>query len=225
MKGHTSRISCITYSPNGQILAGGGSDGTIRQWVAATGEPFGPVIRGIRIDVRNFAYTHNGEFLASVCCGSRTISQYDANTGELFGSILEGHTGFVTRVCYSPDGKYLASSDTNHTVRQWVAASGEPFGPVLIGHTDSVYCIAYSPDGHRLASCGDDHRICVWEAHRPFNLLWCTRSAGNALLAVGLRMLGAVGLRADQRALLEYAGWRQEEPPSASGGTADDEEG
>jgi hypothetical protein len=25
-------------------------------------------------------------------------------------------------------------------------------------------------------------------------------------------MKGAVGLRADQRALLEYAGWRQEEP-------------
>jgi hypothetical protein len=40
-----------------------------------------------------------------------------------------------------------------------------------------------------------------------------------------LRMMkGAVGLRAEQRALLEYAGWRQEESPSISGGTADDEE-
>jgi hypothetical protein len=62
------------------------------------------------------------------------------------------------------------------------------------------------------------------------------------LLAVGLRMMrrdddegrwrrrrmmkGAVGLWADQRALLRYTGWRQEEPsPSVSGGTADDEEG
>jgi hypothetical protein len=39
-------------------------------------------------------------------------------------------------------------------------------------------------------------------------------------------MKGAVGLRADQRALLRYTGWRQVEPsPSVSGGTADDEEG
>jgi hypothetical protein len=50
------------------------------------------------------------------------------------------------------------------------------------------------------------------------------------LLTVGLRMVrmtkGAVCLRADQRALLEYAGWRQEESsPSVSGRTADDEEG
>jgi hypothetical protein len=41
-----------------------------------------------------------------------------------------------------------------------------------------------------------------------------------------LRMMkGAVGLRAGQRALLEYVGWRQEEPSlSVSGGTADDDE-
>ena len=74
-----------------------------------------------------------------------------------------------------------------------------------------VFC--YSPSGLHLASAGEDHKICVWNSgvSGDFSLIWCTRSAANPLPAHGLRLRGAVGLQADQLALLAYAGCEETE--------------
>ena len=64
-----------------------------------------------------------------------------------------------------------------------------------------------------LASAGHDHKICVWNSgvSGDFSLIWCTRSSTNPLVTYGLRLHGAVGLQADQLALLAYAGCEETE--------------
>ncbi len=220
LKGHTDSIKSITYAPNGLTLASGSWDKTIRQWDAFTGEPFGPVLEGHAKEVNSVTYSPNGQWLAS---GSYdyTIRQWDAFTGEPFGPVLEGHAKEVNSVTYSLNGLTLASSSADKTIRQWVAGTGEPFGPVLEGHTSSVTSVAYSPSGLHLVSAGGDHRVCLWNSGvtGDFSLLWSTRSGANLLVSNGLLLRGAVGLRADQLALLAYAGYT-ETPVVASASAA-----
>jgi hypothetical protein len=162
MIGHSDEVFCGAYSPDGKLVASGSDDKTIRQWVVASGEPFGPVLVGHSSWVNRVAYSPNGKLLAS---GSddETIRQWDVATGEPFGPVLVGHTSWVSSVVYSPDGKLLASGSEDETIRQWDVATGEPFGPVLVGHISWIRSVAYSPDGKLLASGSDDKTIRQWD--------------------------------------------------------------
>jgi WD40 repeat protein len=193
----------VSYSPDGLTLAGSCS-GKILQWEAATGEHIKSVNCG-----SGFCFSFSPDGLAFAIGDGFGIRQCAAATGEPLGAMLKGHTDRVTCVTYSPNGPILASSSRDKTIRLWVAATGQPHGPVLIGHSQSVSSIAYSPDGANLVS-GGDCSICMWQAHAPFHLLWRTRSAESPLCAVGLQLTGAVGLRADQIALLGYAQFSEE---------------
>jgi WD40 repeat protein len=208
MEGHNDLVTSVTYSPDGLRLASGSRDRTIRQWVAATCESFGSVLNGHTGYVSCVAYSPDGLRLAS-CSFDSTVRQWVAATGEPLEPVIKGHTLWVNCVTYSPNGLTLASGGGDGTVCQWMAATGEPFGGALQGHTSDVTSVAYSPTGLKLASCGADYRVCVWEATGSCCLLWCTRSARNPLLSVGLQIRDAVGLGADQQALLEYAGYSE----------------
>ena len=205
LEGHTNGVNSVAYSPDGKLLASGSADTTIRQWNVETGKLFGPVLEGHTEFVTKIAYSSDGKMLAS---GSRdsTMRQWVVATGESFRSV--DNTNWVCSVVYSPDGKYIAGGTGNNTIYQWVAATGATFGPMFEGHTGNVVSVVYSPDGRYLVSGSNDQSVCLWHSgvNSDFSLVWSTRSEGSLLMATGLRLTGVRGLRADQRAMLKYAG-------------------
>lgn len=46
-KGHTSWMTSITFSPNGQWMISGSGDGTIRLWIVESGKPMAFPLRGM----------------------------------------------------------------------------------------------------------------------------------------------------------------------------------
>ena len=62
---HSEAINSLAYSPDKQLLASGSEDATVRQWIAATGEPFGPVMLWHTDAVTCIAYSPDGNYLAS----------------------------------------------------------------------------------------------------------------------------------------------------------------
>jgi WD40 repeat protein len=65
LRGHTSSVYSVAFSPNDNKLASGSEDWTIRFWDADTGESVGVPLQGHTDSVHSVAFLHDGKMLAS----------------------------------------------------------------------------------------------------------------------------------------------------------------
>ncbi|KAL8299267.1 hypothetical protein RB593_009250 [Gaeumannomyces tritici] len=160
LEGHSSSVFSVAFSPDGQRLASGSDDNTVKLWDAATGACL-QTLEGHNYSVSSVAFSPDGQRLAS---GSwdETVKLWDAATGACLQT-LEGHNYSVRSVAFSPDGQRLASGSSDKTVKLWDAATGACL-TTLEGHSGWVRSVAFSPDGQRLASASGDNTVKLWDA-------------------------------------------------------------
>jgi WD40 repeat protein len=159
LTGHSNSVISVAYSPDGQTLASGSSDKTIKLWNVNTGKLL-QTLTGHSDWVWSVAYSPDGQTLAS---GSEdeTIKLWDVKTGNLLQT-LEGYY----KVAYSPDGQTLAlaSGSDDKTIKLWNVKTGKSL-QTLKGHSEVVSSVAYSPDGQTLASGSLDKTIKLWNVN------------------------------------------------------------
>ncbi|CAM1503379.1 Fc.00g081550.m01.CDS01 [Cosmosporella sp. VM-42] len=160
LEGHSDWVNSVAFSADGQRLASGSDDHTIKVWDAATGACL-QTLEGHSSSVNSVAFSADGQRLAS---GSydRTTKVWDAATGACLQT-LEGHSDWVNSVAFSADSQRLASGSDDRTIKVWDAATGVCL-QTLEGHSSWVNSVAFSADGQRLASGSYDHTIKVWDA-------------------------------------------------------------
>ena len=167
LKGHTSAIYSIAFSPDGMTVASGSDDETIKLWDVKTGK-LKATLEGHTSSVFSVAFSPDGMTIAS---GSddETIKLWDVKTGKLKAT-LEGHTDTVYSVAFSPDGTTLVSGSHDATVKLW-DVTRQPQAPkaTFSDHGAPVYSVAFSPDGSTIASGCDDNAVRLWRALSPAN--------------------------------------------------------
>jgi len=157
--GHLTRISSVTFSPDGRILASsGGFDKTVKFWKVLDGS----LIRTLEVHscVTSIAFSPDGKILSS---GSwdKTIKIWRVTDGSLI-KVIKGHNSIVISVAFSPDGQLIVSASKDRTVKLWKVSDGSLI-KTLKGHEGSVNSVAFSPDGRLIASGSDDRTLKLWK--------------------------------------------------------------
>ncbi|OJJ65575.1 hypothetical protein ASPBRDRAFT_100228, partial [Aspergillus brasiliensis CBS 101740] len=112
LEGHSGMVHSVAFSNNGQLLASGSGDCTIKLWNAATGA-LKHTLKGHSESVYSVAFSNDGQLLASSSYDS-TIKLWDTATGALKYT-LEGHSKSVDSVAFSNNGQLLASGSGDCT--------------------------------------------------------------------------------------------------------------
>jgi WD40 repeat protein/DNA-binding SARP family transcriptional activator len=193
--GYTQPILTLAFSSDGQTLASGGDDGTIRLWDVATRQPLGEPLTGHDRSVWRVAFSPatlaGGQVLASAG-QDKTIRLWDVATRQPLGEPLTGHESKVFDLAFSPDGQLLASASGDNTIRVWDVATRQPVGQPLTGHGGAVYAVAFSPNTFAargaltLVSGSQDTTIGVWDISTPHPLVKSLVPVAGSLSSVAL---------------------------------------
>ncbi|CAE6455111.1 unnamed protein product, partial [Rhizoctonia solani] len=164
-KGHTHFVFSVAFAPDGNSLASGSSDDTVRTWDAYSPSAIGEPLTGHTSSVYSVSYSPLGDIIAS---GSRdkTIRLWDTSTRRQVGQPLKAHTDIVTSVAFSPDASLIASGSEDCTVRVWDVKTRQPVSGPFEGHAYGVRSVAFTPDSARIVSGSDDNTIRVWDVER-----------------------------------------------------------
>jgi WD40 repeat protein len=189
LTGHTHAVWSVAFSSDGQSIASGSLDGTIRLWY----QPFGSChhsLKGHESGVCAVAFAprfpvmtsekaavarHDRQLLASgsqdqtICLWAVTTQApvLDAVTGSASVAVLplntlHGHTGWIRCIAFNADGTLLASGDSNGIVIVWQTVTGDRLH-TFQAHANLVLAVTFSPDDRVLASSGGDGIIKCWD--------------------------------------------------------------
>ncbi|OTA95499.1 hypothetical protein M434DRAFT_393726 [Hypoxylon sp. CO27-5] len=157
LKGHSSSVTHVVFSPDGQWLASGSQDATIKLWL---GEVEHWKLEGHSGSINHLAFSPDSQLVASAS-KDKTVKVWSLMTGAT-SYTLEGHSDDVLLVLFSPDGHLVASCSTDTTTRLWDPATGMALRK-LEGHSDAVNYIDFSPDSRYIVSCSLDTTLVLWD--------------------------------------------------------------
>ncbi len=152
-------VISMAFSPNGELLAIGDTNGEIRLWQVSDFRQI-LILEGHESWVWSISFSPNGQTLAS-SSKDNTAKLWDIPTGQCLRTLYD-HA--VQSVSISPDGQILASGHDDGPVKLWDVHTGECI-KTLSGHNRRVWSVCFNPDGRSLASGSLDGTARLWDVH------------------------------------------------------------
>lgn len=169
---HTSAVTALDASPNGEIIVSGSGDCQLKLWrVTEDEDPFAQTdrthtfaalirtIKGHKAPITRVRIAKSGKFVLSASA-DKTIRLTSLRDGRV-KKIFAGHKAVVNDIQISTDEQMLVSASADRTIRVWELRTAEEI-MCLRGHQGSVTCIALNSTCRTIFSGSLDRTVRVW---------------------------------------------------------------
>lgn len=159
IEGHTSWVASVDISPDGQYIASGSFDSTVRLWNIQNGELI-HTMTGHGGDVEAVAFSPDGKTLVSGASDFVAIL-WDVATGQVIRR-FQGHTLPIRSIAFGSQGDYIVTGSNDEQVILWDVATGDIIR-TYNRHSASVLAVAISPQGNTILSGARDGELIQWD--------------------------------------------------------------
>ena len=162
---HSSAISAVEVSKQGQILFSASLDGTVRAFDLIRYRNFRTFTSPNPVQFTCLAVDPSGEIVVAGGSGEAfELYVWSVQTGKLI-DVLSGHEGPIGGLAFSPSGEKFVSASWDGTARIWDiygrSTSVEPFNL-----TSDGLAVAYRPDGQEVAVSTLNGQIIFWNVQQ-----------------------------------------------------------
>jgi WD40 repeat protein len=147
LAGHTAEVLSLDFSPDGNLIASGSIDNTMRIWDVREARLL-RTMHGHPFPILTLKFAPNGSFI--ITGSTDSIGRvWRVSNGNLIGT-LEGHAGWLNSLDISSDGGLIATSADDYTVRLWRFLDAKLVQTIDEGMS-IVSEVTFTPDGNQLA--------------------------------------------------------------------------
>ena len=216
---HPSPVLSGVYSPDGNWVVTGCTDGNVYIWEASSQNLFRRIsvsdapVRSLSVrPLRRNPLGEDRERFIAAGTEDGTIAYFEAQSSQRIYS-LTGHTAAVRSLSYSEDGRYLFSGSTDRTVRIFDLTLGRTLH-TLSGHTDAVVLVhsMRTPlvTGEQLITADAGGTVHIWDIstgrhHQRLNVSKFSSSIVSGAMVSSIDTFTAIESRSALRRIDTYS--------------------
>ncbi|MBF2051360.1 MAG: PD40 domain-containing protein [Elainella sp. C42_A2020_010] len=158
IQGHNGAVTSLSFSPDGESIASGGADNTIKLW-QLDGE-FIQTLEGHTEAITSLRFNPKDDQTLVSGSNDKTVRIWQLGNNRL-PAYLKQRRSIVTQVDFVPNSQWLASVNGDGTTSLW-QRDGE-FLKTWLDSSTHITQIGFSPDGQMLVSTGWEFGPFTWQ--------------------------------------------------------------
>jgi len=156
LRTHPGVAICVDAAPNGQMVASGGSDRSLRLWDLDSGECV-QTLQGHTAFISAVAWHPSGSRIVTASADG-TIRVWDLDQGRCV-QVLEGHRGPIRDLAVHANGRIALSAGQDSSIGVWDIVEGSHLR-FLRGHSGAVTSVVLV--GESVVGGGEDGTVRLW---------------------------------------------------------------